>query len=405
LRSDGPALRKVVVAILAGATFAGCTLDLVNLPVSASIVVVHGVLSARDSVHWILVERTLTGEVPTSRIYVGDGLGNPNAIDASEPILSDGGNPEQNALVQVVLPDGTVRTVPEWTTTHPLNHGAGVYRFVYPRASLVPGGRYELRIVTQRGEVVTAETVIPAVPTTFAPVAESFDRANDLLSLSWPASAAARAYEVRIEGPHGPWLAITEGTSVTVDGDLRNLDTEAFTRVLIPGFRQAVTVSAVDENLYEYYRTVSDGFTGSGIVNRVQGGLGVFGSHVMLERRLLDVTAPATRPIEGTYDLLEQEPGYYYGGATDARVVSVYVESPGANPSQADAITARFTRTFGTTPGAAAGSLADGTLTLHFLANQTLVDTLDRFTGTMRGDTLVGNFSKGAPARYLRRAP
>jgi hypothetical protein len=247
--------------------------------------------------------------------------------------------------------------------------------------------------------------VIPAVPTTVAPVAEPFDRASDLLSLSWPASTAARAYEVRIESPYGPWLAITENTSVTLDGSLRNLGTDNYAHVLIPGFRQAVTVSAVDANLYEYYRTVSGGFTGSGILNRVQGGLGVFGSYVMLERRVLDVSAPATRAIEGTFDLLEQEPGYYYGGTIDARVVSVYVESPGANASQADAITARFTRSFGTIPGAAAGTLEDGTLTMHFLANQTLTDTLDRFTGVLRGDTLVGNFSKGAPAKYLRRAP
>ena len=405
MRSDRAGLGGGAAAILAGALLAGCTLDFVTVPVSASMVVVHGVLSGQGSVHWILVERTLTGETPTSRIFVGDSLGNPYGIDPNEPILSDGGNPEQGALVQVVTPDGTVLTVPEWTTTHPLAHGAGVYRLVYPAASLVPGGRYQLRIVTQRGEVVTAETVIPAVPATITPIAEPFDRVNDLLALTWPASPVSRAYEVRIESPYGPWLAITENSSVTLDGTLRNLDTDHYARVLIPGFRQAVTVSAVDENLYEYYRTVSNGFTGSGILNRVQGGLGVFGSYVVLQRRLLDVTAPATRVIEGTYDLLAQSPGYYYGGAIDARVVSVFVESPGANPEQPDAITARFTRTFGTVPGAAAGSLEDGNLTLHFLGNQTLVDTLDRFTAVLHGDTLVGKFSKGAPAKYLRRPP
>ena len=42
-------------------------------------------------------------------------------------------------------------------------------------------------------------------------------------------------------------------------------------------------------------------------------------------------------------------------------------------------------------------------LSLVFLRNQSVGDTLDILSAELRGDTLVGKFSKGARAKYIRR--
>ena len=52
-----------------------------------------------------------------------------------------------------------------------------------------------------------------------------------------------------------------------------------------PGFRQDVLVAAVDSNFYDYYRTNNDPFTGAGIISRLTGGLGLFGSLVSAHDR------------------------------------------------------------------------------------------------------------------------
>ena len=65
-----------------------------------------------------------------------------------------------------------------------------------------------------------------------------------------------------------------------------------------PGFPQVVTVSAVDDNYYDWYRTHNDEISGRGVINRVEPGLirvqadeVTYDLHIMirveLEQRLL----------------------------------------------------------------------------------------------------------------------
>ncbi len=69
----------------------------------------------------------------------------------------------------------------------------------------------------------------------------------------------------------------------------------------MPGFHQDILVAAVDSNFYDYYRTNNDPFTGAGIISRINGGLGLFGSLVTLTNGTLTVIADQTEPIEGRF--------------------------------------------------------------------------------------------------------
>jgi hypothetical protein len=257
-------------------------------------------------------------------------------------------------------------------------------------------------MTTTRNEVVAAETTIPIATPVSTGSTVTFNRSVDTLSMSWAAASKTRGYQVRIETPYGPWIAYTDSTRISVTGTLRNLLVERLPNLFQPGFQQIVTVSAVDSNTYEYYRSANNDFIGAGIVSHVSGAIGVFGSVVTIARRTLNVTAATSRPIEGVFDL-QPSLGSLYGGFGDAVSITLYDESPSLRSDQPDAITGNYRRSFGNSQAAAVGTFANGRLRLVFLNDQTLTDSLDHFTGDLRGDTLVGEFSKGATGRYVRR--
>ena len=156
--------------------------------------------------------------------------------------------------------------------------------------------RYQLRVRTPDGAVVTGTTVIPDI----APVGagarlDLFNRDRDSLRLTWRDVAGARAYLVRVESPFGAFLLFTDSTHITLKGDLRNYFASSLQRVFIPGFRQRVSVAAVDSNFFDYYRSRNDPFTGSGIINNLEGGIGLFGAAVNISARTLDVVQDAAR--------------------------------------------------------------------------------------------------------------
>lgn len=341
----------------------------------------------------VLVERTLTGEREAPRVW---------DYSSADPILTDGGAPEVGAIATLTTPTGQVIPGPEWQTFSPLGTGAGVYIFALPGTALVPGGKYTLRVVTKRQEIITAETVVPDTRAVTAGPTVDFNRASDTFTMEWPAVGKSRGYQVRIDNPYTPWITFTDSLHVSLTGTLRILAADNLPHVFLPGFRQIVTISAVDANVYDYYRTYNNAFTGAGLISRVTGGLGVFGSVITVSRRTVNVVAPAEEPIEGTFDLQFSPLGYFYGGVGDARTLTLYVESPATRHDQLDAVTAAYRRNGGSVDGAI-GTWSGNQLKLAFLSNQLISDTVDVFVGDLRGDTLDGKFSKGAPAKYVRR--
>ena len=374
----------------------GCEIEKVGIPPTESMVSLHGVLSASASSQVVLLERTRNGTV---RMFAPP-------FDLADPIVSDEGVAESRAIVRLTTPDGQMLTAVEDNITRPDRKGEGIYRFTLPGSSLAAGGKYQLSVRTVGGEVLTAETSMPAGTAAVIAEQKMFDRSRDTVVFEWPTSAGARSYFVRIETPFGPRSFFTDSTRVRLPGDLRNVDITVLPHVFIPGFPQAVTVSAVDSNYYDWYRTHNDALSGNGLVNRVRGGIGVFGSLVRLKYIDYEVVGPQTEAIAGTFKFvgtqLERE-------TTPYLALHLYVESPSSRSDQGDALSGRFERRPTFTPpnepiDGLLGTNTKGKVELSFLRNWSSTDTVEVFRGELRGDTLVGSYRGfGGIAHFVKQ--
>jgi hypothetical protein len=267
---------------------AACDLGTTAIPKTASTVVIHGVLEAGKADQLVLVERTLTGSAT-----VGHRVFNP-----SDPIASDGGLPVSGASAEIVDSAGNAVVAREDSLGGV--RGTGVYRFSFP-TPVRRGARYQLFVHTPEGENLAASTRVPIATVTTTTQTRTFNRDHDTLLVQWTRAPLTRAYGVRVESPFGPFFLFTDSLSIRLTGQVRDLFSGDLQRLFVPGFEQDVIVAAVDSNFYDYYRTNNDPFTGAGIISRVSGGLGVFGSLVITTSDELSVVADRTDPIEGVY--------------------------------------------------------------------------------------------------------
>jgi hypothetical protein len=378
-------LRSSLVGPLAMLALAACDLERVAIGRTEAQVALHGVLSASAPTQVVLLERTRNGSI---RLFAPP-------FDLGDPVVSDEGVAESDALVVLTTPSGQTLVAREDISTRSDAKGAGIYRFSLDGAALERGGAYRLSVRTTKGESLVAETTVPTgIPASLA-VSRVFDRARDTVTVQWPSTAGARSYLVRIETPFGPRSFFTESTHVRLTGELRNVDQRQLVRVFIPGFPQAVTVSAVDSNFYDWYRTQNDALTGTGLVNRVQGGMGVFGSLVRLRFESYRVVAPQDEPEAGNFvavgDPAELAANLY-------PTLELYVESRSARSDQPDALSGRAQRrrSLGETGCQTCGLLGavrDGrSIQLYFLSAWSATDTVEVLTGEIRGDTIVGSY-------------
>jgi hypothetical protein len=366
------------------ALLGACEIERVAIPRPESRVAVHAVLSATASSQVVLLERTRNGSV----FVVGPGF------DLADPIVSDEGIAESYAVVRLVTPSGDTLFAREDILTRGDGKGAGIYRFDMPGRGLVSNLPYKLLVGTADGVQMSGVTAVPGGVAATLAESRTFDRSRDTLWLEWPASSGARSYFVRIETPFGPRSFFTDGTRLRLTGDLRNVDVNELPRVFYPGFPQAVTVSAVDSNYYDWFRSHSNSLTGAGLVNRVEGGLGVFGSLVRLRFHDLNVVTPQTEPVAGSYRFagsgIEAASTPYLG-------FELYVESAAATGGQPDALSGRvhvrprFGYTGCLTCGML-GSVKDARIELGMLGGWSARDTVEWFTGEVRGDTIVGSY-------------
>ena len=386
--------RSVALALLS--LVAGCKLEEVAIPQTESRVALHAVLSATAPVQVMLLERTRNGSVTI--------VGTP--FELENPFVNDQGIAEPGAAATLVAPDGSVYAGHEDLT--PGGTGAGVYRFPLPGALLDRSGSYRLTVTTTAGETLTATTSVPGGATAEFPDQRGFDRSADTLRLAWPPAPGARSYFVRIETPFGPRSFFTTDTTVRLTGELRNIEVTSLPHVFIPGFPQTVTVSAVDSNFYDWYRTHNDEVSGTGLINRVEGGIGVFGSLVRLRLTELEVVAPQEEPIAGTF---------VFTGTPDEQIsapytrLDLYVESHAARSDQADAVSGRYERQMrlgdvGCAVCGLLGSARNGHVELALLRDWFAGDTAEILTGELHGDTIIGRYrAHGGIARFVRQAP
>jgi hypothetical protein len=354
------------------------------IPRTEARLALHGVLSATASTQVVLLERTRNGSV--------DLIAPPFELD--DPFGSDEGIAEPGATLTLTTPGGVTLVATEDNAGSSDGTHGGIYRFALPGDALERNGSYLLSVQSAKGEVLTAETSVPGGVAVAAPAQRTFDRAHDTAVIEWPAAPGARSYFVRIETPWGPRSFFTEDTQLRLTGELRNADIAALPRVFIPGFRQAVTVSAVDSNYYDWFRTHNDALSGTGLINRVRGGLGVFGSLVRLHFEEFLVVAPQPDPESGTFRFvgtpLEQITTPYVR-------LDLYVESRSARSDQADALSGQYEKRPGSSSVGCSvcgllGATKDGRIQLAFLNDWYARDTVEVLTGEIHGDTIVGSY-------------
>jgi len=383
-----------IITVLATLLVVACQFDERTVAVQAPQVVVHAVLDPGADFQQVLVERTLTGAANVS---------DDQRFDPTDPINSGGGIPIGDCDITVTGPDGVFVGEEVLAPGKPFNYHTGRYLIHLPTQSVgspVPlrsGARYALRVVTPDGHVVTGTTVVPYA-FAFSPGTrlDPFNRDRDSLRLSWNAFPGARSYLLRAESPFGPFLLFTDSTHITLHGDLRNYFADGLQRVFIPGFRQRVSVAAVDSNYFDYYRTRNDPFTGAGIINRLEGGIGLFGSAVSVAGRNVDVSQDSREPaIEGVWDAADPD-----NMMVVVRTLRLYVETPG----EPAALSGWFVPLAGyDTPQGMVGTRINGRIVLKLLNTQSASDTMAVFSGVQRGDSLIGDFGGAARVVLLKR--
>ena len=268
-----------------------CEIEKVAIPRTDARVAMHAVLSPSAATQVVLLERTRSGAFA---IFAPP-------FDLADPVVSDEGIAESSAAVRLTTPDGQVLLAREDNTVRGDNKGQGIYRFALSGAELQRGGTYRLSVQTVKGDALAAETTVPGGVAVAVAEQRLFDRTRDTVVIEWPTAQGARSYLVRIETPFGPRSFFTDSTRVRLTGELRNADVNSLPRVFIPGFPQAITVSAVDSNYYDWYRTHNNRLSGIGLINRVRGGIGVFGSLVRLRFHDLRVVVPQREPAAGMF--------------------------------------------------------------------------------------------------------
>ena len=382
------------LGFLVAAVGSACQFDATSVPAGRERPVVHAVLNPWAPEQLILVERTLTG-----RVTVDDDMD----YDRTNPIVTAGGIPISDARVVLYTPAGDSAVGVEDLRSR--GTGAGVYRIsnsAVPRDDgstldsirIVPGATYRLRITTLTGDTITGETTLPMTPGV-APQESNrfFNRDNDTLRLFWDPVPLAQRYLIRIESPWGPMFLFTDALEARLPGSLRNVFQQNLPSVFLPGFRSTVSLAAVDANYFDYFRSANDPFTGTGLINKLEGAVGVFGSVTELYSYRLVVSANLDDPFEGWYEMNRDRPG------PTPLAIKLYIESESG----------RFTfltgEHFGSNvmpAGSLVGLKSGSDVTLAFLqfSSDATQDTLAVFTGGVVRDSLIGSIRFRGPSGF-----
>jgi hypothetical protein len=175
---------------------------------------------------------------------------------------------------------------------------------------LVPGREYRLQVDLPDGRRVRGRTRMPAFPVvTGMPAAgATFDRDRDTLRLRWTGATGTDEIYVQVR-PRDlrrrvTLVLFTDSSSVTIPGllPLPMISDSLPPSVWVAGTYQTLTVAASDTNYFDHVRTASDPFTGSGYLNHLEGGIGVFGAVAPINRTVA-VRGTVDHPYEGRYAL------------------------------------------------------------------------------------------------------
>ena len=267
----GPVLP--VLAILLSA----CELTEVTIAEGDPRVIVQAVLSAGADEQFVIVERSLTGEVPAN--WTAD------AVPPGEPRI-----PITGATVTLVH-EGPSSCAAATDTLTPREAGSGVY-VTSTFCALEPQDRVRLTVVTPDGDVVTGTTTVPGARSVSVRLATDsasavgqvleLDRERDTIRVGVDA-ILARAMQLEVRWRDDPdevaVFLVSDSLGLALPGDLFNpFEGDSGKPVFEVGVEYSLTVAVTDTNYYDFVRSRSDPFTGRGFLNHLEGGIGVFGS-------------------------------------------------------------------------------------------------------------------------------
>jgi len=303
--NGGRSRSRLLAALLPlGATAVACQLAEVTVAPGKRVVVVQAVISRTDSLQFVAVEYSQTGEAAAEPAL-------------SSPLVEPLRLPISGAKVTIQHQGagpcaGQVDTLLEGLPRGSIPGHRGVY--VGPICPPQPGEVLALRVETPAGEVVTGSTTVPGAARrqtlagAWDPAAGYwvFNRRSDTLKVRLtPRTGVALQIEARNRADPDQLALFAFADTLALDfpGNLVNpFQGDRGASVFRAGRYYSLGVALADRNYYDFVRSRSDPFTGRGFINHLDGGIGVFGS-VETERYVLRVIAPQKDPREGRYRL------------------------------------------------------------------------------------------------------
>ena len=321
---------SLAIAALAGLVGAqGCALEEIQVASGESMLVVQAVMRPDRNLQYVVVERSFSGETVIDEFGAGN-------IPPNVPQI-----PVSGASVRILNLDFVDDPCANFAELKEVNLVAGVYATRLNCPTMRVGDRLELTVLTVDGEEVRGMTRIPGIDAAWVrTVGDSimlegadsmtFNRDTDTLWFEME-TQAARLMQVEVQrldifgAPHrtdgfGLTRIFVDSTAVTLPGGLLNVfEGGEGDEVFRAGRHYRLTVAATDTNFFDFARSRNNRTTGRGFINRLTGGVGVFGSLVATGIHITAI-GEMDDPREGVYRL----EGVVQGVTIDA-LLTVYL--------------------------------------------------------------------------------
>lgn len=324
----------IAALLLVPPLIAGCELQETQVAPVAPGIVVHAVMRPDQPVQFVLVERLFDGVVEAQK--------------SVEPVPPGGlQTPVTDATVTVTNIDLPADTCGAAVTFDRMPV-PGVYWSRPGCPTMRPGDRLALEVDVPGLGTVRGVTRVPGLEGSRFTVGNRTASAGDTIRLnrdreSLDIAIAAQfhralqiiGYRVGTAPPGAAAFLedrivalelLVDSTQVTVPGTVRLIRGRGTAEPALRGGRRYEMVAGVtDSNYYDFARSSNNGITGRGFINRLTGGIGVFGSMVAAPFTL-EVTADTDDEREGTYLLT----GELEGVAVDVEVTLYLAPAPAA---------------------------------------------------------------------------